>query len=72
MIQPVLGIDIAKETFDVALIVEGKIQHEHLDNNAKGFKRLCQWAERYTHESIHACLEGQRGQPRTHQVLCRE
>jgi transposase len=57
MTQPVLGIDIAKETFDVALIVEGKIRNEHFENTPEGFKSLSRWMRKYVRGSIHACME---------------
>ena len=57
MIQPVLGIDIAKDTFDAALIVDGKIWNEHFENNPGGFKRLSHWVRKHTTDSLHACME---------------
>jgi transposase len=57
MTQPVLGIDIAQETFDVALIVEGKTRHEHFENNPEGFKCLIRWVRKYARGAIHACME---------------
>jgi transposase len=57
MIQPVLGIDIAKETFDVALIVTDKTKNEHFENNPEGFKHLSRWVGKHTQEGLHACME---------------
>lgn len=57
MTQSVLGIDIAKDTFDVVLIVEDKTWHGHIDNNQVGFKRLSRWVAKHTHEGLHACME---------------
>lgn len=57
MIQPVLGIDIAKDTFDAALIVEGKTWNEHFDNSLSGFKRLSSWVRKHTRIVVHACME---------------
>lgn len=57
MIQPVLGIDIAKDTFDAALIVDGKIWNEHFENNPGGFKRLSHWVRKHTTEGLHTCME---------------
>ena len=64
MTQPVLGIDIAKETFDVCLTIEGKNRQEQFENNAGGFKKLNRWMSKYTSEKVHACLEatGQYGE----------
>lgn len=57
MIQPVLGIDIAKETFDVALTINDKTRTEHFQNDPDGFKSLSRWVGKYTHEVVHACME---------------
>jgi transposase len=57
MIQPILGIDIAKDTFDAALIVADKTWNEQFDNNADGFKDLSRWIRKHTHEMVHACME---------------
>lgn len=57
MIQPVLGIDIAKDTFDAALIVTGKTLNEHFDNNSGGFKQLSRWVSKQTVQQVHACME---------------
>ena len=37
MSEAVLGIDIAKQKFDVALLVEGKTKHKTCRNSAEGF-----------------------------------
>lgn len=50
MIQPILGIDIAKETFDVTLILGEKSRNEHFDNHSAGYKSLSGWIEKYAHE----------------------
>jgi transposase len=36
----VLGIDIAKQKFDVALLADGKIKHKVCKNSEEGFKTL--------------------------------
>ncbi len=64
MIQPVLGIDIAKDTFDVSLSVDGKSWQEHIENTPAGFIRLAGWVEKHTALKPHACMEatGQYGE----------
>lgn len=64
MIQPVLGIDIAKDTFDAALIVAGKTRTGHFENSPAGFKHLSTWIWKYTVAKEHACMEatGQYGE----------
>lgn len=57
MIQPVIGIDIAKDSFDAALIVADKSWNEHFENNPNGFKYMSRWIEKHTHDEIHACME---------------
>jgi transposase len=57
MIQPVLGIDIAKDTFDAALIVADQTWNEHFENNADGFKHMNRWIGKHSHEEVHACME---------------
>ena len=64
MIQPVVGIDIAKATFDVCLRVEEKERQAQFENSAGGFKKLSHWLSRYANQKVHACLEatGQYGE----------
>lgn len=64
MIQPVLGIDISKETYDVTLILEGRKQHQQFENTLAGFKGLSHWLQKNKVKSFHACMEatGQYGE----------
>ncbi len=40
----ILGIDISKAKFDVALLVAGKVKKTHIfDNTPDGFKMLSSW-----------------------------
>lgn len=54
----ILGIDVAKATFDVALrrhtasAVQGQFA-----NTPEGFRRLKAWLKRHRVEQLHACLE---------------
>ncbi len=57
MIQPILGIDIAKETFDVTLIQGEQQRNGHFDNNLGGYKTLSRWIEKNGQEKGHACME---------------
>jgi transposase len=57
MTQPVLGIDIAKESFDVCLTIEGKNRQAQFENNIFGFKKLLRWIGKYTPVKVYACLE---------------
>jgi transposase len=53
----VLGIDIAKQKFDVALLGDGKTKHKACKNSVEGFKILIIWLEKQGIEKVHACLE---------------
>jgi transposase len=58
MIEPVLGIDIAKLKFNVCLIqTSGKLKHKVFANTASGCEQLRDWLSRQGVEHVHACLE---------------
>ncbi len=57
MPTPVLGIDIAKLKFDVALLVDGKYRHKVFANNATGFVDLLHWLDGLSATEVHACME---------------
>ena len=54
----VLGIDIAKAKFQVALLLaDGKVRHKTFSNAAAGFAQLAAWLERQHVRGVHAGLE---------------
>ena len=53
----VLGIDIAKQKFDVALLLDGKTKHKACKNSVEGFEILMLWLEKQGVQKVHACLE---------------
>jgi transposase len=53
----VLGIDIAKKTFDVALFRNNKFRSKKFANNPEGFKQLDAWLAKQGTVRVHACLE---------------
>jgi transposase len=53
----VLGIDIAKQKFDVALLAEGKIKNKTCRNSTEGFEILKVWLEKQGIQKVHACME---------------
>lgn len=55
--QSILGIDISKDTFDVALIWEGGQNHQVFDNHLKGFRKLMKWMKARACGQVHACME---------------
>jgi transposase len=53
-----LGIDIAKDKFDVALLLDnGKYKTKVFANHSKGFIALEQWLRDHRVHSVHACME---------------
>jgi transposase len=58
VVDAVLGIDIAKAKFDVALLTpEGKIRRKSCANTPSGFADLTRWLERHDASVVHAALE---------------
>jgi transposase len=60
MTLPVLGIDISKATFDVALLVTAetrKPKTRKFDNRPGGFQALCAWLAKQAVAQVHAVLE---------------
>lgn len=54
-----LGIDIAKKTFDVALLRDSKYRTKKFDNKTSGFKGLIKWLNKNKQgpTAIHVCME---------------
>lgn len=53
-----LGIDIAKLTFDAAILTQdGTPKHKKLPNTKEGFEQLDQWLKQNLVTNLHACLE---------------
>ena len=57
MDRDILGVDISKNTFDVALMRAGKFKHKKFRNTASGFKELSRWLDRLKVTSLHVCME---------------
>jgi len=57
MSSSVLGIDIAKATYAVALVLEGRVSKREFPNTPRGFEQLSAWLARRGVEHVHACLE---------------
>jgi transposase len=58
MTLSVLGIDISKLKFDVALLRDnGKFKHRVFPNTAAGFVQLSTWLSKQQVERVRACLE---------------
>jgi transposase len=54
---PILGIDIAKETFQVVLLRGEKKRHKQFPNNEAGFAALSSWLCQPEAVAVWACLE---------------
>lgn len=55
-----LGIDVAKDTFDVALLGGTQLYRGHFTNDRQGHDKLGRWLENRCQgqlETVHACLE---------------
>lgn len=66
VITATLGIDIAKQKFDVCLIKpNGCAKHKVFENSRHGFEQLICWLDSYQISNMHACLEatGAYGEP---------
>jgi len=57
MSKAVLGIDIAKQKFEVALLINNKLKHKVCKNNPEGFDALKIWLEKQKAHTLHACME---------------
>lgn len=53
----VLGIDVSKRSFDVALLRSEKFKHKKFSNDVAGFSELGRWLVRHKVEQLHACME---------------
>lgn len=57
MSAAILGIDIAKKKFDVALLVSGKYRNKTIANTQAGFDELSTWLSKNGIDKVHACME---------------
>ena len=64
MTPAILGIDVAKETLDVALKIEQRLLHKQFENTGSGYQHLTTWLKKQGSTQLHACLEatGQYGE----------
>jgi transposase len=53
----ILGIDVAKNKFDVALYRTGKYKTKSFENKLLGFESLADWLKQNDVASVHACME---------------
>lgn len=57
MSSPILGIDIGKETYAAALVVEQRVSKREFPNTPRCFGQLSTWLTRRGVQQVHACLE---------------
>lgn len=53
----ILGIDIAKATYQVTLLHDGKRYRGEFANRVKEFGRLANWLKKHGASHVHACME---------------
>jgi transposase len=53
----VLGIDIAKQKIEVALLMGDKVKNKSFNNAPDGFQTLAVWLRKWDIKRVHACLE---------------
>lgn len=53
----ILGVDISKKTFDVALLRDNKIKTKKFNNETKGFVALLKWLASKEVTDLHICME---------------
>ena len=57
MNKMILGIDIAKDSFEVALLSDGQWRSASFENELKGFMKLRRWLKKRKTNQVQACLE---------------
>ncbi|MBN1153069.1 MAG: IS110 family transposase [Dehalococcoidia bacterium] len=57
MEETIVGIDVAKKKFDVALLRGEKTVSGAFKNTPEGFTMFLRWLERHGVERVHACME---------------
>lgn len=53
----ILGVDISKNKFDVALLLNDKVKTKQFNNNNNGFSNLIDWLKNKEVQSLHVCME---------------
>jgi len=53
----VVGIDIAKKKFDVALLMNEKVRHKVFSNSQDGFSELNLWLRKHGVDRARVCME---------------
>ncbi len=56
MALPTLGIDLAKDKFDVAFLHHTRFVHKTFSNTVEGITQLLDWLKVQGPPQVHACL----------------
>lgn len=57
MTHQILGIDISKQSFDVAYLAGEHTYHGQFSNDQKGLTKLAKWLKKRRADQVHACME---------------
>ena len=57
MTDSILGIDIGKQKFSVALLIKNKTKSKSVKNSKEGFAALSDWLKNTAQKHVHACME---------------
>jgi transposase len=57
MVHPILGIDVAKDTLDIALLKGERMATKQFENTLNGQQQLAAWVEKQGAWGAHVCLE---------------
>jgi transposase len=57
MTDSILGIDIGKQKFSVALLIKNKTKSKSVKNSKEGFAALSDWLKKHSSKHVHACME---------------
>ncbi|SPR13925.1 IS110 family transposase [Orientia tsutsugamushi] len=51
----IVGIEVSKDTFDAAVLINHKVQTRKFNNNSEGFNKLVTWLK--SRGTGHVCME---------------
>lgn len=57
MSKQVLGVDISKAKFDVAILLGNKVKTKKFINKTEGFVELIEWLKQKKMQDVHVCME---------------
>ena len=57
MTSAIVGIDIAKDILDVALLVDNHLEQTTVANTSEGTTKLLSWLRKHKVNHVHACME---------------